>query len=397
MATFSYLAGKGAEAPRVVDVEADSQSDALAKLRGMKLLPIRFLGENTTGGSSAFTRKKIDVNGFTCELAVLLKSHVPLEKALALIAEGAAEPDQKEFVTSLRQGLHEGKPLSALVREHGRLFPPFYANIIETGEETGCLDVVTGELHKFMEASRELREFIISSSIYPAVILAVCAAVLVLMFTVFVPKFAGVFTQMGRELPGSMKFLIGLSGFFKWAWWLVPLLLVGGWFAARRFLGTARFDYLRGAALIRTPLLGRLVVKLEMCRFLRTLGILAANNVEIIRTVKLSAGAIKHQAIRNSFMDLETRLKSGRKLSAALADNPFLPPGGAAMIRIGEESGETAEMIAGVADRLEEETRRHIKRLLALFEPVVIVILAGIILVVVVAIFVSILEMNAIK
>ncbi len=396
MPTFTYLAGEPGKPEKNVTVEADNRADSMAKLRRLGFIPVRLVGENLaeelpSGGG------KIDVNAFTRELAVLLKNHVTIEKALALIAESAANPAQKEFVNSLRQGLHEGKRFSELVRRHGRVFPGFYANIVESGEESGCLAAAMQRLCSFMDESRELKEFIVSSSIYPAVILGVCLSMMVVLFVWFVPKFADVFAQMGRELPGAMKFLTVLGAILSYAWWLVPLTGFITWKLLKKYMGEEYLNERRGRLLTKLPVFGKIAVQLEMCRFLRTLAILVENHVEIIRTVRLSTGVIRHAVIRRSFAEVEGKLRSGLKLSAALADNPYLPPGAAAMIRMGEESGEVAEMISGVAERLEDTTRAKIKRLLSLFEPVVIVTLAAVILVVVGAIFMSIMEMNAIN
>ncbi|MDD4817605.1 MAG: type II secretion system F family protein [Victivallaceae bacterium] len=396
MPTFTYLAGEPGKPERNITVEADSRADSAAKLRRMGFVPIRLVGENISDDLPA-GHGKIDVNSFTRELAVLLKNHVAIEKALALISESADAPAQKEFVNSLRQGLHEGRRFSELVRRHGRVFPGFYANIVESGEESGCLAQAVERLNSFMDESRELKEFIISSSIYPAVILGVCLAMMVVLFVWFVPKFADVFAQMGRELPGAMKFLTVLGAILSYAWWLVPLAGFAAWRIMKKTMGAERMEEWRGRTLTKLPVFGKIAIQLEMCRFLRTLAILVENHVEIIRTVRLSTGVIRHAAIRRSFADVEGKLRSGLKLSAALSGNPYLPSGAAAMIRMGEESGEVSEMISGVAERLEETTRAKIKRLLSLFEPVVIVALAAVILVVVGAIFMSIMEMNAIN
>lgn len=398
MATYRYLAGKTAKTAKEVYIEADNQHDSLTKLRRMGLTPVRFLGEGSAEmGTSGVSKSKVDIYAFSRELAVLLRSHVPLEKGLALVAESASTPEQQEFVASFRRGLHEGKSFSSLIRQHGRLFPPFYANLIETGEETGCLPDVMREINKFMEESKSLKDFIISSSIYPAVILLVSIGMLAALFIYFVPKFSGVFLQMGREVPSAMQFLIIMSDVCKYALIIIPTVLIGGYFGLRAYLGRTRLRYYQSLLLLKLPIFGKLTVDLEMCRFLRTLGILVGNHVEIIRTVVIASRVISHEPIYQSLVDLSGKLKSGLKLSAALAGNQYMPNGAVAMMRMGEESGEVGEMLASVADRLDEDTRRSIKRLLSLFEPVVIIVLASIILVVVVAIFVSVLEMNSIK
>ena len=399
MALYKYLAAAKGEQPHDMLIEADNEKEALSKLRSRHVMPVRFYGEVSVGGGGRlmFRRSRIDTYDFTRQLAPLLDSFIPLEKALGLIAESAVEPEQRDFVNSLRQGLHEGKKFSELVRSHGSLFPGYYANLIESGEETGCLPEVVGQLYKFMGESKELKDFIISSSIYPLAILSITLVVTVLLFTVFVPRFAKIFQDMGREMPPSMNFLLGVSAFASWAWWLIPCAAVGIWTGLKRFFGAEAFHYNYSKFLLSLPLFGRIIVDLEMCKYIRTLSILIANHVEIIRTVKISGRIIHNPVIAKAFADIARKLKGGAKLSAALAGNRFVPSGMVPMLRVGEESGTVGEMLSRIATHLESDTRLKIKRLLSLFEPAVIVFLALVVLVVVVSIFVAMMEINSIS
>lgn len=399
MALYKYLAAAKGEQPHDMLIEAENEKEALSKLRSRHVMPVRFYGEVSVGGGGRlmFRRSRIDTYDFTRQLAPLLDSFIPLEKALGIIAESAVEPEQRDFVNSLRQGLHEGKKFSELVRSHGSLFPGYYANLIESGEETGCLPEVVGRFIKFMGESKELKDFIISSSIYPLAILSITLVVTVLLFTVFVPRFAKIFQDMGREMPPSMNFLLGVSAFASWAWWLIPCAAVGIWTGLRRFFGAEAFHYNYSKFLLSLPLFGRIIVDLEMCKYIRTLSILIANHVEIIRTVKISGRIIHNPVIAKAFADIARKLKGGAKLSAALAGNRFVPSGMVPMLRVGEESGTVGEMLSRIATHLESDTRLKIKRLLSLFEPAVIVFLALVVLVVVVSIFVAMMEINSIS
>lgn len=398
MALYKYLAAAKGEQPHDMLIEADNEKEALSKLRSRHVMPVRFYGEVSVGGGRLmFRRSRIDTYDFTRQLAPLLDSFIPLEKALGIIAESAVEPEQRDFVNSLRQGLHEGKKFSELVRSHGSLFPGYYANLIESGEETGCLPEVVGQLYKFMGESKELKDFIISSSIYPLAILSITLIVTVLLFTVFVPRFAKIFQDMGREMPPSMNFLLGVSAFASWAWWLIPCAAVGIWTGLKRFFGAEAFHYNYSKFLLSLPLFGRIIIDLEMCKYIRTLSILIANHVEIIRTVKISGRIIHNPVIAKAFADIARKLKGGAKLSAALAGNRFVPSGMVPMLRVGEESGTVGEMLSRIATHLESDTRLKIKRLLSLFEPAVIVFLALVVLVVVVSIFVAMMEINSIS
>ena len=399
MSLYRYIAAAPGSPPSEVLIEADNEKEALSKLRSRRLSPIRYCGEaeEDGGGRLSFRKKRIDTYEFTRQLSPLLDSYIPLERALGIIADSTPEKDQRDFVNSLRQGLHEGKKFSELVRQHGKLFPGYYANLIESGEETGCLPDVVRELHKFMGESKELKDFVVSSSIYPLAILSITLIVTVLLFTVFVPRFSKIFTDMGRELPGTMQMLTSVSSFAAWGWWAIPLAIFLVWTILKYSLGAEELHWKLCSLAIKTPLLGRVMIDLEMCKYIRTLAILIANHVEIIRTVRIAGRIISNPVIARSFDGVDRKLKGGDKLSGAFRGNPYLPPGLAPMLRVGEESGTVGEMLLKIAENLENDTRLKIKRLLSLFEPAVIVFLALVVLVVVVSIFIAMMEINSIS
>ncbi len=399
MALYLYKAIAPGEKAREVTIEAENQYEAEQKLRRQDLVPIRFIREVDPAQSekSFFRKKSIDVLDITEQLSALLNSAIPLERALAIIAEGCKNDDQKEFVQSLRQGLHEGRKFSELIRSYGALFPGYYANLIETGEETGRLPEVLEELRKFMAESRELKDFIVTSSIYPVVVLVVALAVTVLMFVVFVPRFVEQFENMGRELPGSMVFLMNMSDGVIYGGIALVILLLAGIPLLRQVVGREKLAEIKARFILSLPLFGKLHTAVEMGKFIRTLAILISNHVDIIKTVRIAVRVVQNPLIRDSFNDLEKDLKSGLKLSAALQDNEYLPQGLASRLRVGEESGTSGDMLMKAASHVENDTRRQIKRLLSMFEPLVIVALALVVMTVVLSIFMAIMELNSIE
>ena len=397
MALFKYIAAKPGKVPEEIVIEGDNDKEALAKLRRRGMIPVRFLGVDDAGGKKMWKGGKPDIFEFTRQLSPLLSAHIQLEQALAIISEGSAEEVQKNFVNSLRQGLHEGKKFSEMVRSYGSLFPDYYANLIESGEETGCLPEVTKELYKFMQESKDLKGFITSSSIYPSVILCVVLVVTVVLFTVFVPHFSKIFADMGREVPPSMQLLNDVGGVLSWLWWVLPIVCIGLWFFFKYQLGADEWKKKVGGFLIRIPVAGSIIIDLEISRYLRTLAILIANHVEIIKTVRIAGRVVSNPVIAGSFDGIDRKLKGGEKLSAALKENQYLPPSTASMLRVGEESGQVGEMLDNIATNLEADTRQKIKRALSLFEPLVIILLAVVVLGVVVAIFVAMMEINSVN
>ena len=400
MPRYKYMVSAPGRPGFGIEIEADSMAEAVTRLRSRGMTPIRCCGEvdgEIAGGFSRFSRRKVDSYEFTSQLAPLLSASIPLERSLAIIRESAKDDEMRDLVNTLRLGLHEGKKFSELVRSYGSVFPGFYANLIETGEETGCLPEVVEELHRFMSESKSMREFVISSSIYPAVVLIITISVAILMFTVFVPRFAQIFADMGREQPGSIVFLTTISTVIMHLCWSVPAVLVASWLILKWRYGISQLREWTSLIATRLPVFGKLVVEIEMCKFMRTLAILVCNHVDIIKTVRIATRVIQNQVIRASFSNLEGKLRAGEKLSTCLEGNAFIPPGFTARIRVGEESGTVGTMIAKSASHLEDNTRQKVKRLLSLFEPVVIVFLALMVLVVVVSIFMAIMEINEVS
>ncbi len=398
MPLYKYIATAPGQSPHEVVIEAENSNEALSKLRSSGLRPVRFCGETDgekSTGASLLRRSKVDVYDFTSQLAPLLIANIPLERAMAIIIESCVEPQQRQFVSALRQGLHEGKRFSELVRSYGSVFPGYYANLIESGEESGSLPEVVEELRKFMDDSKELKEFLITSSIYPAVILSITGIVGIVLFTVLVPRFSQIFADMGRENPPSMVFLIFMGKVVLWGLILLVIGLCAGVIVYYR-VGPDKVREWRNRIALKLPIFSKLINEIEMQRFIQTLSILVKNHVDIIKTVRIAVRVIQNQVIRESFSNIEGRLKGGEKLSASLSGNEYIPAGTASKIRVGEESGYVGEMLSRVSEHLEVATKRRIKRMLSLFEPAVIMFLAGMVLVVVLSIFLSIMELNKI-
>jgi len=390
-------ARKGGAASEIL-IEADSQDDSLARLRSRGFTPIKFLGiteEEKSSFSSIFSRKKkFDPCEFTNRLLPLLKAQIQLERALGIIAVSTEDEETRNVVQELRRGLHEGKKFSTLIRDRKRYFPPVYANMIEAGEESGALPRVMEELQKFLTERKELRNFLINSMIYPAIILAVTVGVLILLFTVLIPKFAQIFESMGK-IPTPTKIMLGISQFFTHPITLIcfGLIIVGIFVLIAQIKkgGKARewFDN----TLIALPVIGPVIKNIEIARFIRTMAVLLHSYVPILNAVIISEKVIQNNIIRDTLSGVTTELRGGTKLSQALSKSPYISKTVVQMLSIGEETGNVAEMLSETAEIYEVEIKNKIKKLLALFEPFVILILAAVVLMVVVSIFLALQQM----
>jgi general secretion pathway protein F len=329
MPLFKYkVAGANGKTSEML-IEGDSQPDSLSRLRSRGLIPVECYGqvENYSSQEAGhfWQRSSFDACAFTNRLAPLLKAHVPLERALGIIADGAENSKDRHVVNDLRRGLHEGKKMSALIRDQGKRFPGLYANLLEAGEETGALEDVVSELQRYLNERKELKEFLVTSSIYPVIVLAVTLFVVILLFTVFIPRFAQIFEDMGKALPLPTKIMLEISNLSTGLWWLWILIIAGISWGISRIKKGGKAGRWWDNFILQAPLIGGLIKLIELCRFLRTLAVLVKNHVHLLRTVNISSRIIQNSIIADSLGGIASELRGGSKLSGALKKNKFVP------------------------------------------------------------------------
>ena len=402
MAFYRYKVIQNSKKNETV-IEAGSEADALRILNQRNLTVVKFLGESDSAQPPgtpriSFSRKgKFNIYDFTDRLAPLLEAGIPLEQTLAIIEQGMKNNSGGlAVVQELRRGLHEGKSFSSLLKARETLFPPLFASLIETGEETGSLPEVAKELQRFMKDSKEFKEFVITSSIYPSIIVLVTLTMIVLLFTFFIPRFARLFKDAGKDLPFMTQVMLETGNFMQAVWWLWPLLILLGIVLWKRSRKTGALKAWKDKNVLRIPLAGRIVEGVQVSRFIRTLSIMVRNDVGIIKAVNISSRILQNGVIADSFSSVSAELRAGHKLSVALGKSPYMPDGAPSMLRIAEESGDVAQMLTRIAENSEGQVKTQLKRLLTALEPAIILVLAGFIALVVVAVFQAIMKMNSI-
>ena len=376
--------------------EGNSQSDAARRLQRRGIVPLAFLGEGTAVAEKRqghFTRK-FNVVEFTERLVPLLEAEIPLERALGIVGDDPDNPALASTSQDLRRGLHEGRKLSELVRERGRVFPPLYAGVVEAGEEAGALPQVMGELRRFLNESEELASFILSSSIYPAFISVSGLAMFAFILMVIVPRFAAALVGAGVRST-STEILLAMSSFLRSYWWTA---LVAAGLAIYVIMQIrkpgSRLSRLYDELVLKVPLIGRLVLYSNIARLCRTMSILMRSGVHLLNTVSIANRVVQNHSISSSIAGVAGDLRQGQKLSSALSQSRYIPSLMLKMIAVGEETGSVETMLERVADRYETDMRRSIKRLLSVFEPVIIVVLGLSVGFIVLLMFMSMMDMQ---
>jgi len=398
--TFRFLVmnqnGKRIE----TDIAARSEQDAEFILRRKGLIPLKSVQKEyrnvSHSGFSFHLRKKFDVMSFINRLAPLLAANVPLENALAVMESGSQNEENTRVLKELRAQLHEGESFSALIQKNSRYFPPIVAGLVRTGEEAGCLPSVMNDLRNFLHEQREFRNFIITSSIYPVIVASVTIGVVLLLFTVFIPKFAQVFEDMHAELPGLTKLMLNISHFITGNLFLLPILIAGIFLLYRQMRKPGLVRNFKDGLMLKIPVVRDLAVSVQISSFLQAMTIMMKSHVEILSALNISLDLIENTQIRKEFESVVPQIQSGKKMSEVLGNVRYLPEGTASMLKVAEESGEIGEMFGRLFMEEQEETRLKFKRLLAMMEPLFIMLLALMVMTVVLAVFLAVWKMNSI-
>ena len=377
--------------------EADSREEVVRWLQDQRLVPIQAEPATATAPATAPRAAKALPAArhvaFVRELATLMEAELPLEEALTLLGSLVAGEREKALANGLLDALRAGQPLSAALSASGA-FPADQIALIKAGEAGGALADVFGRLAQSLERAHALRERVRSALIYPAILTVGAILSVVVLLTVVIPAFEPLFADTGRALPPATQALLDVSAAVQSAALPALLLMVLGVFLLTRLRRSpgpaARLD----GALLRLPLVGGLLAKLQTARFARTLATLLTNGVPLLSGLDLARSALTNRRMAETVEAAAEHLRSGGRLSDTLLAAPVWPRLSAELVRVGEETGRLPAMLARTAEILEEETGRTLERLVALITPVVTLLLGAVVAGVVVALLSAVLSVN---
>jgi general secretion pathway protein F len=331
---------------------------------------------------------------FGRQLATLVRAGIPLDRSLALCRDLAEKEPMQELIQQVLKNLRSGKSLAASLSAAGNFFPPLYIAMVRAGEASGTLAAVLDRLVEFEEFSEELRNYLISAMIYPSLLVVVGGAAISLLLGFVVPRFAQVFEEAGRDLPLPTWILMQVSSGFRSYGWMAALLFAGALVAGRQWIrteaGRMRWDSLK----LRAPVLGPVWRKLEVSRFSKTLGTLLGQAVPIVPALRLTHDVLGNRVLAASIEPLVQGVKRGQGLAAPLKAGGQFPLMVGQMVTLGEETGKLDSMLLQVADVYDREVRTATKRLMALVEPAVILVMGLIVGAIVVSTLLAIVSIN---
>ncbi len=380
MPVYAYKATD--EKGRIVDgqIEAKSTEAVISRLHHLSFYPleIKESEEAEEGGfkPSLFRWQKVKkVAYFTAQLTTLLEAGFPVDRSLAVTEDLTDDKRFSQVIIQIRTSVEGGSSLAEALAEHPSYFNQLYVNMVRAGESGGVLEIVLRRLSDYLEESQKIRNFIATSLSYPIFLVLFSMGALSVIFTFVLPKFAEIFSDMGEAIPLPARILMGTSEFIGAWWWL--MLLVAGILAVVFFSwvktppGRLWWDRQR----LSWPVIGPLSRKLEAARFARTLGTLMQSGVPVLQAVDIVGEIVGNRHIASFMEDIKEGLKKGEGLVSPLDRAGVFPALFVHMAAVGEETGRMEEMLVKVADIYEGEIENTTRALLAMLEPVIIVVL----------------------
>ncbi|MGR9044371.1 MAG: type II secretion system F family protein [Gammaproteobacteria bacterium] len=401
MALFAYKAVNGGGEVEEGFREAPDERSLIAELQAEGLIPVRvkpsrgrtFLGIPLGIKQQRLSQK--DLALFTGELATLLDSGLPLDRSLSVLMEVAADHDKlNAMIGRVLEKVKGGASLADALQNQSGMFSKFYLNMIRAGEAGGSLGTVLIRLSEYLERSKELKDTVSTALIYPAILLVMSLASLLVMLTFVVPQFTEMFESAGQDLPIPTQIVVGLADWLRAYWWLLVLagVAVSAFMNAQLTDPAARKTW--DGRFLAMPVVGTIILNMETANITRTLGTLLGNGVAILNALTIVRETVSNQVLAAAIQDAEEHLKQGRHMSDAFLEKAVLPKMALQMIRMGEETGRLEEMLLRVAAIYDKQLRVSIQRMLALLEPALIISLGLMIAGIIVSILLAILSVN---
>lgn len=407
MAAFEYTAlnAKGKTVKGVI--EGDHPRHIRQKLRQQSLSPLEIKeaapSKRATSGrkSALFSVKRrikltpVDLTLMSRQLATLVKSGMPVERALHSVSQQTDKPKIATLLVSLRAKVLEGHSLADAFSEYPDVFPEIYRSTIAAGEASGNLDSVLMRLADYAERKHESSKKMMESLMYPIIVLVMSLLILGVLMTYVVPKVVGIFESNSAELPALTQVIFSTSAFVIQYWWLIAIVLGGVaflWSALMLNQGNrAKFH----AFLLKLPFIGGVVRARNAATFSRTLGILVGSGVSALSALRISSDVVSNIPMRKAVEQAAVKVKEGGAIAKSLADTKQFPGMMIHLIDSGEESGNLDEMLISAADYQDMEVQAKTSTAMAAIQPLMIVGLGAMVLTIMIGILLPISNMSA--
>lgn len=401
MAKFQYQAKNQAGQMIQGEVEAGNQQEAIIRIRAQQLFPTRVT--QVAAARRAAVSKNVGlfaprVNGkdlqiFTRQFATLINAGIPVVDSLKILSEGLRPGLLKEASAQVKTSIESGRRLADSMAQVPTVFDKLYVNMIQAGEEAGILDGILNRLAIYMEKSEKIKGQVKGALVYPMVIIAVASLVIAGILVFIIPKFMEFFAQGGKEPPMLTAMVVKLSNSMIHGWYFYLGAIVVVPFFLLQWIKTDEGRDMFGRFILKAPVFGEVVQKSAIARLTRTLSTLLSSGVGLIEAIDISAKTAGNVVIEQSLMRSKESVTQGRTFAAPLAKEKAFPDMVVQMISIGEQSGTLDIMLGKIADFYEDEVETAVKAMTSLLEPLLMVVLGGVIAILVVAMYLPIFSM----
>lgn len=401
MTTYHFKAVTGDGKARAGTLTAASEKAVAGELRRQGLTPI-YIGLQEKKGLSwkmpaLGGGRRRDVLFFTEEIATLLNAGIPLDRALQISTELTAREAFRNVVAEVLRVLKGGKSFGDSLAMHPQHFSQLYVNMVRAGEASGSLAVIFTRLAEFERTRDDLRGYIISSLIYPALLALVGLGSILVLLNFVVPRFAMVFEESRMAMPLPTKILLEASKLVQAYGWMALLAAAAAVVAMQVYIRTRDGRLKWDAFRLKIPLLGDALRKAETARFARAMGTLVANSVPLVQSLGISGAILSNRRMAMSLDKVAQGVKRGEGVAGPLKKTGEFPPLAAHLLSVGEETGRLDEMFSRMADIYENDTRAAIRRFTSLFEPLVILVMGLMVGVMILSMLLAITSINEVS
>jgi general secretion pathway protein F len=382
-------------------LEADNARAARSQLRAQALVPLAVSQVASAGTAKAGLRlggRVFNSTGlavWTRQLAGLVGSGLPLERALTALSDEAEDNEQRELVAHLRSEVNSGSPFAQALASAPREFDDVYRGVVGAGEQSGALGTVLERLADDLEARQELKGRLIGATLYPAIVSCIAIVIVIFLVTYVVPQVATVFTTSKRALPILTQIMMAVSSFLRSWGWLVVIAVAAGVGLLLLSLRNEDFRQRFDAGWLNLPLVGRLARGYNAARFAGTLAMLAGAGVPILKALQAAAETLSNRAMRADAMDALVQVREGAPLASALAGKKRFPGILAMFARLGEQTGQLPVMLDRAAKQLSAEVQRRAMQMATILEPLLIVGMGAVVMMIVLAVLLPIIQLNS--
>lgn len=395
MASFAYVARDRSGKKQSGTMQAESRQ-ALAQMlqsRGLTPEKIEAKGGAKRGGGKRV--KTVELLVFTRQLATIVNAGLPLLQGLDILAEQTEDENFATIIAQIGQNVEAGETFSESLRQHPRAFPELYTSMVRAGEASGDLDGVLEQLANYLESSEELKRRIKSAMTYPVVAFGIIVLIAGGLLTFVVPQFKKIFDEMGAELPAITKLLIQMSDIImSWRILIAIGILVAIFIGTRMYGQTSQGRYNLDALKLRLPIFGKLLRKVAISRFTRTLSTLTKSGVAILQAMEIVERTAGNEVFAKAIRESADSVRNGETLADPLARSEQFPTMVTRMIGIGEKTGALETMLGKIADFYDSEVKSTVETLTSLLEPILIVCMGTVVGFMVIALFMPIMNLS---